>query len=107
MSRGTASSPTLVGPHWALALVCPWTVRDGQDVVLEWDGPPRDDVAKLLSGDAVVAVELRDPAVPQDPAFVLERGRVLEVHADSDLDPWRFAVGSDVFIGPLAPVGRL
>jgi len=105
--EGNRVLPTLVGPEWALALVCPWVLRDGKDVVVEWDGPSSEEIAALVSGDAIVAVELRDPMEPQDPAFIFESGRVLEIYADSDLDPWRFRIGNDIYIGPLAPVGKL
>ncbi|HWM56964.1 MAG TPA: hypothetical protein VNO83_03935 [Pseudonocardia sp.] len=74
------------GEEWSLALMCPWRI-DGPGRSYTWESETIEDDAWDLSGHSLVAVSSDSPDIV-DPVFVLDGGIRIEVHADTDLDPW-------------------
>lgn len=90
---------TLLGDGWSLAITCPWQVTDGQSRMFGWDDPEVGNYAPRLLHRTITDVRQRSIDAPSDPAFVLSGGLVLEIAADSDLDPWVLILPTEVFVG--------
>ena len=93
--------PTLIllGEGWSLAITCPWQVTDGQSRLFGWDDADVAGRALSLMDHAITDVRERAKDAPYDPAFVLSGGLVLEIAADSDLDPWVLHLPTRTFVG--------
>lgn len=90
---------TLVGERWSLAITCPWQVSDGQSRQFGWDDPDLSNDTSRLLHQSITDVRQRSQDAPYDPVFVLSGGLVLEIAADSDLDPWVLLLPTRVFVG--------
>ena len=106
IERVKYNDPTLVllGEGWSLALTCPWQIMDGQSRLFGWDDPDVANQAPSLVGHVISEVRERSRDAPYDPAFVMSGNLVLEISADSDLDPWVLLLPGRTFVG-LGPVG--
>ena len=95
------------GADWILTLVCPWRLwRDG-NLVIDPDLMEGDEAinAELVAGvlwdligHSLVGVQNSSKNV-NDPVFVLTGGYVIEVEADTDIDPWTFSLPGMTFVG--------
>ena len=94
----TDPTSTLIGHAWSLAITCPWQLRHGSGAV-RWDDDAVEDALWDLIGHSIVDVRVRSPRSLHDPAFVLTDGFVIEIEADSDLDPWVLHLDKHVFVG--------
>jgi hypothetical protein len=93
---------TVLGDEgFALNATCPWRVTAPDGIPFGWASPEAGDLVHDLAGLDVVAVERQARRAPADPAFVLSSGWVLELFADTAVDPWTLRVGDDVLVGPL------
>jgi hypothetical protein len=90
---------TLLGYGWSLAVTCPWQVTDGQKRLFAWDDADVSDRVPTLVHHVITDVRQRSQDAPNDPAFVLTGGLILEISADSDLDPWVLLLPTKVFVG--------
>lgn len=92
---------TLGGERWALALACPWRLMEGPTAVTAWDEPGVEDESWNLVGHLITAVRPRLDGNSEDPAFSISGALVLEVLADTDLDPWvlRLDLTGKTFVG--------
>ena len=85
------------GEEWSLALRCPWRI-DGPGRSYTWESETIEDDAWDLIGHSVVAVSSDSPDMV-DPVFVLDGGIRIEVHADTDLDPWVLRLPGLIIVG--------
>lgn len=85
------------GPGWSLTLACPWVLTRNGDRVTSWDADFADVVWDLI-GQSVTRVTASGGR-PHDPAFVLTEGYVLDVEADTDLDPWVLRLRGITYVG--------
>jgi len=95
---------TVSGAGWSLALTCPWQITDGRSRLYSWDDPDVANQVPSLVGHVISEVRERSQDAPYDPAFVMSGGLVLEISADSDLDPWVLLLPGRTFVG-LGPEG--
>ena len=85
---------------WALSVACPWTIS-GPGYEYRWDGETFELAMARLVGAQLMSVEIGDDLI--DPVFFFSGELRLEVHADSDQDPWVFRLpGMDFVLVGLA-----
>ena len=90
----------LAGSGWSLSVACPWRLmRDGQlETSYGDDGAAA--VVDGLVGKSVVAFGSGDDSSrPGDIRVTLDDGAVLDVFADTDLDPWVLRLPNHTFVG--------
>lgn len=90
----------LSGPGWSLSVACPWRLmREGRLETSYGD----DGAAAAIDGlvaNAVVALRAGDgSSSPGDIQIALDDGAVLDVFADTDLDPWVLRLPDHTFVG--------
>lgn len=95
---------TVSGAGWSLALTCPWQITHGRSRLYSWDDPDVANQVPSLVGHVISEVRERSRDAPYDPAFVMSGSLVLEISADSDLDPWVLHLPGRTFVG-LGPEG--
>lgn len=98
---------TLGGQGWALSLVCPWRLQNGESNVTAWDEDDVGDASWDLVGHHLEAVTRRVAGNEEDPVFELSGGFRLEVFADTDLDPWVLRLPTQTIVGRSASGGQL
>ena len=99
---------TLSGESWSLSVTCPWRLRaDGDFLDAAGSGLPLgesergSDLEKhvaALVGREIIAVSAADDDL-LDPAFRISGGFVIELFADTDLDPWVMRLAKHTFVG--------
>ncbi|SRR6266508_813159 len=90
---------TLTGDGWSLSMTCPWHLFEGQSRIVSWNEEGATDVIWDLVGHAITEVRPRSTEHPSDPVFLLTGGLRLEIHADTDLDPWVLRLPELTFVG--------
>ena len=90
---------TLFGDQWSLNLMCDW--RFSGNVSLSWESDDIEDGSWDLIGRSIVA-ESATSSAAVDPTFEFDDGTLLQVHADTDLDPWTLTLPGIVVTGTRA-----
>jgi hypothetical protein len=93
----------LSGTDWSLSVACPWRLmRDGR-LATSYGDEGAGEVLAGLVGNEVVALGSADSSrVPGDIQVVLRNGTVLDVFADTDLDPWVLRLPDRTFVGTVS-----
>jgi hypothetical protein len=98
---------TIAGDRFALGILCSWRLIHNGELILDPDQMEENDPAETemisdklwdLVGNSIVSVE-QSSSNPNDPVFHLTDDYVLQVQADSDIDPWSMTVRGQVFVG--------
>jgi hypothetical protein len=91
--------PVLVlqGADWSLSVICPWRIRQGDDIDLSWSSADAGDRVWDLVGMSIVAASEQGP----DPVFELSNVSVLDLFADTPTDPWVLRLPAITVVGPL------
>jgi hypothetical protein len=74
----------------------------GGSVALCWDDDVVADEIWELVGHSITEVRSRSSDHPNDPVLVLTGSYMLEIEADSDLDPWVLRLRGHTFAGSLS-----
>ena len=90
----------LSGPGWSLSVACPWRLmREGQ-LQTSYGDDGAGVVIDGLVGRVVVEVRAGDRCgSPGDIQVALDDGALLDVFADTDLDPWVLRLPDHTFVG--------
>jgi hypothetical protein len=90
----------LAGPGWSLSVACPWRLMQDCQLETSYGDDGAAAVLGRLVGRDVVAAGSGDSARGHgDIQIALDDGTVLEVLADTDLDPWVLRLRHHTFVG--------
>jgi hypothetical protein len=90
---------TLAGEGWSLSITCPWRLLLNGDIVVNWEDVKSIDEIWNLVGHSIIGVRSKSTSEVNDPVLVLTGGFLLEISADSDLDPWVLRLPGQTFVG--------
>lgn len=90
----------LAGPGWSLSVACPWRLMRGCRLETSYGDDGALALLDSLVGKEVVTFRAGDAGrSPGDIQITLDDGAVLEVFADTDLDPWVLRLADHTFVG--------
>jgi hypothetical protein len=93
----------LAGPHWSLSVACPWRLMRGDKLVTSYGDEGAGEILAGLVGNEVVALgPVASSRVLGDLQVSLGDGSVLDVFADTDLDPWVLRLPEHTFVGTVS-----
>lgn len=90
----------LAGPGWSLSVACPWRLMKDDRLVTSFGDDGAEENLETLVGSEVVALRSVDcTRTPGDIHVAFADGTVLDVFADTDLDPWVLRLPDRTFVG--------
>ncbi len=90
----------LSGPDWSLSVACPWRLMRADTLETSYGDEGAGEVLAALVGSEVVALDwvAADP-VSGDIRVTFKDAVVIDVFADTDLDPWVLRLPDQTFVG--------
>jgi hypothetical protein len=94
-------NPTVIlrGDDWILSITCPWQLSKDEVSIITWEGEEIEDQIWELVGHQIVGFINQTHNHPGDPNFDLDGGILLEITADTDLDPWVLRLPGITIVG--------
>lgn len=99
------------GPGWSLGIMTQWRLLRNNSLVIDqfyqMDSGNEDDVELIetkiqnLVGTSIIGTR---PSAknPNDPIFFLTDNYIIEIEADTNLDPWVVHLSGEIFVGVMA-----
>lgn len=90
----------LSGPGWSLSIACPWRLMRADKLATSYGDEGAAEVVAALAGGEVVALEsVAADRASGDLRVTLSNAAVIELFADTDLDPWVLRLPDQTLVG--------
>jgi hypothetical protein len=93
--------PTILlrGDGWWISITCPWQLSKSGVPIVAWESKDIEDQIWELVGHQITSVRPQSLEHPGIANFDIDGGLVLQITADTDLDPWVIRLPDVTIVG--------